>query len=312
MQIKRHKGRMTKHLLSHLDSFLAAHVSPTPDTPPVAVFDCDGTVIQGDIGEAMFYYQLEHFLLRVSPATVWPDFTKRDELSNLYESIVALPQEKRTQDRRFPSFAEMMLDWYFDQLADGATEKACADIVRLWAGFSRTETRQAAAGTLSEELASPITSRTIGRKVLPKGIRFIRESVEILKYLQQHGFDLWAVSGSNQWSVEAVFRPLGIPDDHVLGIGLQEINGEHVSHVKPPAPVLAKKVLALQEHTATRPLIVVSDSRYDIPLFEYSAGLKILVKSENGDTTDFFSTGNIRKDNSWRVIERPTLLDSLT
>ena len=37
--------------------------------PPLAVFDCDGTVIQGDIGEAMLYHQLEHFLFRVSPAT---------------------------------------------------------------------------------------------------------------------------------------------------------------------------------------------------------------------------------------------------
>lgn len=297
---------MANFLLTQLDSFLAAQVPRTSDTPPVAVFDCDGTIIQGDIGEAMFYFQLEHFLLRVSPATLWPDFPKRDELTNLYESILALPRGKRTRDRRFPSFAEMMIDWYFDQLAEGDTEKACSDIVRLWAGFSLHETRRVAEGVLAEELASPITTRTIGRKTLPKGIRYIQESVEILQYLRGRGFDVWMISGSNQWSVEAVSQQLNVPADHVLSIDLQEMNGEYIPKVKHPAPVLAGKVLALQQRTATRPLVVVSDSTYDIPLFNYSAGLRILVQSADDDV---FAAGNIRKDNSWIVIDRPTLLE---
>ncbi|MBM2845178.1 MAG: lppF [Bacteroidetes bacterium] len=303
---------MTNQFLSQLDSFLTTHASRSPDSPPVAVFDCDGTIIQADVGEAMFYFQLEHFLFRVSPASLWPDFPKQDELNNLYESIVALPQEKRTQDRRFPSFAEMMIDWYFDQLAEGATEKACSDIVRLWAGFSRTEIHQVASATLTQELASPVSQRTIGRATLPKGIRYIQQVVDLFRRLQRRGFDLWAVSGSNQWSVEAVFQRLGLPADHAIGIDLLEFDGELTSQVRAPVPVLGGKVLALQHRITKQPLIVVSDSTYDIPLFEFSAGLKILVKPQDANNDDFFRKGNIRKDTSWLVIERPTLLDSLS
>ena len=303
---------MSDRFLAQLNSFLTKHASLTPESHPLAIFDCDGTVIQGDIGEAMFYFQLEHFLLRISPATLWPDFQKRDELNNLFESIVALPDDRRTQDRRFLSFAEMMIDWYFDQLREGATEKACSDITRLWTGFSATEVGQVAEATLKQELASPLTKRTIGRATLPKGIRYIQEAVALLRRLQKHGFDLWTVSGSNQWSVEAVFKPLGIPASHVIGIELLEYDGEFVSQVRTPVPVLAGKIGALRQRTRTQPLIVVSDSTYDIPLFEYSTGLRVLVKSENGNNGDFFSTGNVRMDKSWLVIEHPTLLDSLT
>jgi len=303
---------MPNQFLSQLDSFLTTHASRSPDSPPIAVFDCDGTIIQADVGEAMFYFQLEHFLFRVSPATLWPDFPKQDELHNLYESLVVLPQEKRTQDRRFPSFAEMMIDWYFDQLAEGATEKACSDIVRLWTGFGRTEIHQVASATLTQELASPITQRTIGRATLPKGIRYVQQAVDLFRRLQRHGFDLWAVSGSNQWSVEAVFQRLSLPAGHAIGIELLEFDGELTSQVKAPVPVLGGKVLALQQRTTKQPLIVVSDSTYDIPLFEYSSGLKILVNSQNSGKSDFFKNGSVRNDGSWLVIHRPVPMDTFT
>lgn len=294
-------------LIDQLDAFLRRHKPSSADQPFLAVFDCDDTLIRGDIGESMFYYQLEHFLLRVSPANLWPDYPKREELSNLYESLSTLVPAKAIQDRRFISFADMILDWYFNQLAEGKTAKACSDIVRLFAGFTRNEVWEIAEATAKKELASPLSPWRLGTHTLPRGVRYIKEAVELLKHLQEAAFDIWVVSGSNRWSVEAVCEPLVIHPDRVIGIDLEETGGMLTERVKKPVPVLEGKVEALKENTSTKPIIVVSDSTYDIPLFNYSAGLKILVRSSNGQ--DFFKIGQIRKDESWVVISSPSLID---
>ena len=274
------------------------------------MFDCDGTLIKGDIGEAMFYHQIEHFLLRVSPAQVWTDHPRLEELSNLYESLSDLPPEKAVHDRRFVSLADMMLGWYFDQLSEGKTEKACSDIVRLFAGYSRAEAQDIARVTLRKEIGLPAGSRSLGTLPLPQGIRYIKESVDLLFLLRQRGFDIWVVSGSSQWSVEAVSHRLGVRPDHVIGIDLRENRGFMTGAAKQPVPVLGGKVAALKSRGTTRPLLVVSDSTYDIPLFEYSAGSRILIRS-NGEV-DFFAAGKMNRDQSWVVIDPPTYLDQNT
>jgi phosphoserine phosphatase len=53
-------------------------------------------------------------------------------------------------------------------------------------------------------------------------------------------------------------------------------------------------------------VLVASDSRNDIPLLQYSSGVRIVVNSRNRDPEEFFRTGNIARDDSWLVIDRPT------
>lgn len=277
---------------------------------PLAVFDCDDTLIRGDIGEAMFYFQLEHFLFRTSPAILWTDYPKHEELSNLYEGLAALPPDKAVHDRRFISFADMMLDWYFGQLAQRKTEKACSDIVKLFTGFTPDEVRQIARSTTQRGLESPVGTHMIGTHVLPMGVRFIQETVELLNLLRAKGFDIWTVSGSNQWSVETICDRLGISTDHVIGINLELEAGRFKPATIPPVPVIEGKVAALQTRTFSRPNIVVSDSTYDIPLFNYATDLKVLVNAN--ESRDFFSGGNVVRNDSWLVIETPTLLERLT
>ncbi len=280
-----------------------------PSKRPVAVFDCDGTIIKGDIGEAMFYHQVERFLLRESPANIWVDHPKREELDNLYTTLASLPAEKRTHDRRFISFAETMLEWYFDQLVEGKVEKACSDIVKLLTKFSEDEVHRIAAATLKDELEAPISVRKIGKHEIPNGIRYIRETVALLRQLQARHFDIWIVSGSNRWSVEAVFESLNIPKDHIIGIELQSVNNMLGTRVQTPVPVLQGKVEALQQFIQDSPMIFVSDSAFDLPLFEYSIGLKVFVNSRMESSYSFFKNSQITPDASWAVFENPTLME---
>jgi phosphoserine phosphatase len=287
-----------------LEALIGRHADAA--RPPVAVFDCDGTIIRGDIGESMFYYQIERFLFRANPANIWLDYPRREELDTLFTELSALPAERRTNDRRFVSFAEMLLGWYFDQLREGKTEKACSDIVRLFAKFSEQEVEDIAAETFRNELASPLAVKTFGRYAVPVGIRYIDEAVALLRTLQSAGFEIWAVSGSNVWSVRQVFEPLGIPRERIIGIDLQKSSNLFTAKVRTPVPVLEGKVEALRASGAAQPVIVVSDSIYDLPLFAYAAELKVLINSRMETSYTFFKEANLVKDERWIVVERPT------
>ena len=75
-----------------------------PHQRAIAVFDCDGTLIKGDIGEAMLYFQLEHYLFRTSPGAVWPDHPDRRELDELHDSLIHRPRKSLKRNRRFSRF----------------------------------------------------------------------------------------------------------------------------------------------------------------------------------------------------------------
>ena len=98
--------------------------------------------------------------------------------------------------------------------------------------------------------------------------------------------------------------------DHVIGIDLAENDGVLTDRIKEPVPVLEGKVAAFQKHSTAKPVLVASDSTYDIPLFKFSSDMRILVRSTNGK--DFFKVGRIRRDETWIVFDSPSLIDQKT
>ncbi len=288
-----------------LRRFLAAHADHASEQV-VAVFDCDGTIIRGDIGEAMLYHQIERFNFRISPAQVWEDHPHRGELGDLFRTLDGAAPAQRARHDAFEPFARMILAWYFGQIEEGKVAKACADIVRLFAGYSPAELRTLADETLSAERSAPLSDRTLGGYTRPRGVRYFRESVAILRKLQELHFDIWVVSGSNRWSVESVFRPLGVPPERIVGIDLTTDHGICTADVTHPVPVRENKVTALKLREPRVPLLVASDSRNDLPLFLYASDVKLYINSRRKKSSEFFSLSDIVRDESWIVVERPT------
>lgn len=275
---------------------------------PLAVFDCDGTVIHGDIGEAVFFRQIEEFMFRVSPAELWPDYPQRGELDRLYRNLDAVELKDRKAHPDFEAFAGHLLSWYYGQLADGSVAKGCADIVRLFAGFTVDEVRALAARTLTLELQAPLGSRELGGRKVHTGVRFMAEPLELMRLLQDHDFDIWAVSGSSAWSVEPVFARLGVPAHQVIGISLECPNGTLSGIAVNPIPIRADKVQALQSRDARVPHLVASDSRNDIPLLLYSSCVKVWVNGRHRSKREFFTAVGSEPDDRWLLIEEPTIL----
>jgi phosphoserine phosphatase len=272
--------------------------------PPVAVFDCDGTLIKEDVGEAMFRFQVENFLFRESPAEIWTDFPRRQELQTYYDSLSRFQPHIRAEDNRMAVFSEMLYSWYFGQLAQGNTEKACSDIVRLFSGFTQDEIQEMAADTIRLGRTLANSEREDDSRI-PQSIRYIIEVCDLLRWLKELEFDVWVISGSNRWSVAEVCRPLGLAIGHVVAIDLISENSFCTSRIIEPVPVLEGKVESLKALGVPRPLLVISDSVYDLPLFQYSHGLKVLVPTSTTEE-DFFSTIPEEKDDSWVVLDEPT------
>lgn len=276
--------------------------------PPIAVFDCDGTVVKGDVGEAMLYYQIEHFLFRQSPAEIWTDHPERTRLGGYFEALARVPAGDVQTQPAFAPFADMILDWYFGQIDGGKVAKACADIVRLLAGFTPRETRTMASQSFLRELESPPGERTLGRRSLPRGARYIKESVELLQELQRRGFSIWALSGSNKWSVEPVFARLSVPPEHVIGLEVHTVAGTLTSTEIHPVPVRKGKVDAMRLAIPYPPVLTASDSRNDIPMLLMSTGMKVRINSRGRSKEDFFNDVGSPPDASWINIEEPTVL----
>ena len=291
--------------------FLERHANHQPGVTRVAVFDCDYTMIQGDIGEAMFYRQIRDFLFRVSPAEVWTDYPRRKELDRLYHTLASLSPEARRGSAAFDPFANILLDWYFGQLGEGEVEKGCADIVRLFAGFTRSEVQSIADATYDDEMSTLIGEFTLGSRNLPRGLRYIRESADLARALSKLGFSLWVISGSNKWSVEPVFRPFGVPREQVIGIDLAEEGGRFSAQPVQPIPIRRRKVEALRCRTEIAPLLAISDSKNDIPLLQYASEVRVYVNSHRREIDAFFASTGTPRDDSWVVIDPPTMLDGV-
>lgn len=294
-----------------IDAFLRRHSAHRPGEPGIAVFDCDYTLISGDIGEAMFYKQIREFLFRISPADAWTDHPRRKELDRLFRTLSELPPEHRLAHPAFIPFADMLLSWYSYQLSEGKVEKGCADIVRLFAGFAPSEVRAIADATYEEELSAPCGRVDLGTQTVPRGIRYFRDSADLCLTLKDLGFSLWTISGSNTWSVEPVFRPFGVSPAQVIGISLVEKGGTFTSVPEEPVPIRSKKVEALRKRTGEIPILVASDSRNDVPILQYASELRVYVNSHGRDTASFFASSGITRDGSWAVIESPSTIDGL-
>lgn len=300
------------HILTHpaVAAFLREHSNHSTGNSPCAVFDCDGTVIKGDIGEAMYYRQIERFLFRRSPADVWPGHPQNALIDSLYRRLARMTETERTASAEFGAFADLLISWYVDQIAGGQVIKACADIVRLFAGFTPGEVRAIARETFADERVAPLSTRRLGSRTLPRGVRYLREGRELAEELLRRGFEVWAVSGSNRWSVEPVFEELGIPPERVIGLEMQVREGVLTTEEVEPVPIREGKITALRLRTSAVPLLVASDSKNDIPLFLTAKDLKVRINSRNRDTADFFRSPGVERDSTWVLVENPELMEA--
>ncbi|MGA9116197.1 MAG: haloacid dehalogenase-like hydrolase [Bacteroidota bacterium] len=292
-------------LLPAADTFLDSLLPPGSAHASAAAVDCDGTVIRGDIGEAMLYDQLERGLFRTSPARIWSDHPQRDLLEHLHAQASRGADGAPHHARAREDLGKILLGTYTGLLAEGRTTRACADIVRLWAGYSEEDVRALAQDALRRAEAAPPGNTLFAGRAVARGVRFIQPVVDLVRAMLRRGYRVLAVSGSSQWSVEAVFARIGLPARDVAGIDLESSGGILSGLPRAPVPVGEGKVEVFRSRMGEDPLVVISDSIFDLPLFGRARRAKVLVSGDTAEAEAFFRSAGVIPDDTWHVCISP-------
>ncbi len=202
----------------------------------VAVFDWDNTMIKNDVGDATFFWMIEHNLF-IAPKT-WAStspFLNEKALQHLNRDCPVEHKSKRLhlQTATGPC-GKTLLSIYADGvLANGDPawdkkaklynkmyiEPSYAWAASLLQGHEPEDIKEIAKMAIEFFLMQPIgAKRKIHEKEYAGFIRIYAPMQTLMDYLQKNHVTVWIISASEQHLVEVFADKVGISANHVIGI----------------------------------------------------------------------------------------------
>lgn len=259
-----------------------------PSSPPLAVFDWDNTMIRNDIGEAVFYHAIRDMRFKFDRGDAFweliPEALGRRELRSSYEEIKHLPLKKARKTRAYRRYRKL-----FHAVYEGIKEnnaKYNVDyswLVQLMAGFTPSELRRFTDEVIAEELARPMGVEVIQEGpgdrepvVIPAGIRFYPEMLDLVERLREAGWEVRIVSATSEWSVRRFAKRAGFPLSLVHGVKVRVRKGRLTREVTQPTWGEGKARVVLRK--AGRPSrLSGGDNNIDVPLLRLSTGERLVI-----------------------------------
>lgn len=217
----------------------------------VMVFDCDQTLINGDIGEACLRLALSERWV-ISHDAWWAHFidagfplTEVKAWRNAYE--------QESDHESHTSLAETL--WLaYQQLCELDVHSAYVYAARLVYQHQPAEVIALVERALNSD--STVSFR-------PTMSAFVQEIQKQAK--------VWVVSSSQASLVRVIADYYQIPNQQVIGIDFTlDSQQAFTDQLILPAPIGAQKVDALQLFCSKIPLMMAGDSKHDLPLMKYS------------------------------------------
>jgi phosphoglycolate phosphatase-like HAD superfamily hydrolase len=119
--------------------------------------------------------------------------------------------------------------------------------------------------------------------------------VELLRYLEEHGFTNYIVSGGGRDFMRPVTAQLyGIPPERVVGssVGLDYRDGDLFTTAQPEflddGPM---KPVRLWSRIGRRPILAAGNSNGDIEMLEFTRGMRLLVLHDDADREFDYTAG---------------------
>jgi phosphoglycolate phosphatase-like HAD superfamily hydrolase len=290
-----------------------------PKQRPVAVFDWDNTVTKNDIGDATFAWMLQNDKFLQPPGKDWSKSSAslstaaKTALNTACDAAAAAGAPLPTSSNAACG-AEVMNIYYNGKTVAGVaawdneittTNNApYAWVAQLQAGYTPQEIREFAWEAFDENNAAAIsTKQTVAGVSMAGYIRVYDQIRDLAESLAANGFDVWVVSASPQYFVEAVAGQIGVPPDHVVGIRSVVVNGHITADLQGCGPVAdganslitfyqgkrcwinkvifgepAASQLAQNPNLAKRPTFVAGDSDTDIVMLKDATVLKLALE----------------------------------
>ena len=183
--------------------------------PRFAVFDCDGTLWEGDAGFGFFDWELTRGVVR--------------------DDVVRWARAR-----------------YTDYLAGKVSEDdMCAEMVTINRGLAAGDVMRAAQEFFDETMAGG----------------FFSEMQDLVLRLQDAGCEVWAVSSTSEWVIQAGMKHFGIPANRVLAAAVAVEDGKVTDKVI-RVPSGKGKPQAIREVIARTPDAVFGNSIWDADMLE--------------------------------------------
>lgn len=130
-------------------------------------------------------------------------------------------------------------------------EQMCGEMVTIHEGLADAAISEAAARYFAEHVQPSI----------------FPEMRELVRRLHAAGCDVWAVSSTNDWVINAAAQIFGIPLDHVLAACVERENGRATARLL-RVPTDELKAVAIREVIGRRPDAVFGNSMHDAAMLE--------------------------------------------
>lgn len=122
----------------------------------------------------------------------------------------------------------------------------------------------------------------------------------LIQRLQAAGVQVWIVSASNQWIIEAAAPELGVPVSQVVGIRLQVDKGVVTDQIIAPVTYRQGKVEAIQKYIGQQPVLVSGDSMTDYEMLQYAKHLALVInpKDKGANTANI---ARLARQHGWSI-----------
>jgi phosphoserine phosphatase len=258
---------------------------------PIAVFDWDNTCIRGDIADAVYHEISLDLAFHFESPGFWDWITENGSENNIVEAYHRYCTKPHAESR-------LRLRVGFEQarkrMHDGPDDaSAWAWDSGAFVGWTTAEVREYTRRVVMSELTRPEKIETIGTESetieIRTGLRLHAEMMELMQALQERGWQVWVLSASPQWEIEAFAGLYGIPPTRTIGMR-RELHGDRItSQVAPPVSYSDGKLDAyrLFINYERAPSLVAGDSLGDWKILESSEAVRILIDPAPAQLREF-------------------------
>ncbi len=307
----------------------------TPTRRRISLWDWDNTVVHGDVGDLLMGRLLTDNLLIKPHGASWRtvDEYLSHEADTALQQVDPTPSDERTsQTRHNRALCREWLSIYFKGRTTGGEdaftiptsrtyEPRYALLPKLCAGHSLhrllKQCKDFIAQALEQATDTWLVEPDEDQPCIPAWIRFQRPIVELMNHLHQAGAEVWIVTASPLWLVEAASTFLALPPHRVLGIRNTLTDDDRLTSsledlslwAKREEPVHTPPVLCFDEGKpawvqaalqrdqthdprAAQVVFAAGDSETDLPLLQRSTGRKLWLKRKDSLRMDHALAAN--------------------
>lgn len=283
------EGRWRPEVAQALEALLAERGKGSPGydprDPPVAAMVFDDAAITHNVGEAIFSRMVSgaEFGFKESFWELVPIQFGKARIRAGWEGFRELPRSSWPRDPHYLMYRKGFLRCYQSLCREFGAARCSGWLVKLLSGFREAEIRDYIRAAIEEELKAPVGEESVGEGGedadpvrVRTGLRFIPEMQDLFARLKEEGFDVWVLSSSNHWAVEAMSEEYGVHPSRVLGIRPKVLEDGVSSELLIPLTQGTGNAEAVSMFIGRSPALILG-AEADEPLMRYGRGLRIQI-----------------------------------